>query len=109
MQVKDKAKGLGAKLLREAKTFKASKIRGTKCDMNQAILESVSSEVRQPITVMGDPVKSFEHRQKNKIECCICHISAGTFYIKNGEKFCSDHKDFMNMSERERKEMLYVS
>lgn len=92
----------GAKLLKEAKNDMVSRKRSTDHNMGQALLDGVSHEVRQPMTIHGDPLKAFEHRKRNKIICCICGISAGTFYINNGESFCSEHKDFMNMDKRER-------
>ena len=106
MQIIDRGKQSGKTLLNKAKEGLASKRRGTKHEMNQAILEGVSHEVKQPITTSGDPIEAFKYRRKHKISCCVCGISAGTFYIKNGEKFCSSHKEFMDMSEAEREKEL---
>lgn len=103
---KENAKKQGKKLVAEAKRDMESRSKATAHNLNQAILEGVSHEVKQPVTVSGDPVKAFEHRQKNKISCCICGISAGTFFINNGEKFCSQHKDFMYMDKTQREREL---
>ena len=93
----------GKKALKKAKDDMASGKRCADHDMQQVLLGGVSHEVRQPITVMGDPIKAYEYRKKNKISCCICGISAGTFYVNNGEKFCSQHKAFMYMDKAERR------
>ena len=99
---------LGKKLLNEAKADMASRKKSTDNNMQQALLEGVSYEVKQPISVVGDPIKAFEFRRKNKIECCICKISSGVFYINNNKKYCSEHKEFMFMDEKER-ELQYVN
>lgn len=106
MKTIDRGKQLGKKLVTEAKEDMASRKKSSNHNLNQAVLSNVSHEVRQPMSVCGDPTKAFEYRRRNKIECCICGISAGVFYIKNGEKFCSQHKGFICMSQDERKEEL---
>lgn len=106
MKPEDRSKQLGKKLLQEAKQDMSSRKKATDHNMSQALLDGVSHEVRQPITVSGDPIKAFQYRQKNKISCCICGITAGTFFIDNGKSYCSSHKQFIYMNEIEREREL---
>ena len=117
MITKERQLEAGANLLKEAKEDRASRTKSTNDEIHQSCLSGAKFFSTNPISLGGDPAKAFDYRQKHKISCCICGITAGqvskssldgitagTFFVENREAFCSKHKEAMYMDKKERKE-----
>ena len=104
MITKERQLEAGAKLLKAAKEDRASRTKSTNDDIYQSCLSGAKFFISNPISLGGDPAKAFDFRQKHKIACCVCGITAGVFFIENREAFCSKHKEAMYMDKKERKE-----
>lgn len=103
----DRRDNFGEDLLKAAKDDHASRKASGEAEMNEAILSSVTHEIKQPVSVSGKgfDLPVFTKRWRS---CCVCGEKLGTFYREHGLDWCEKHKHIMYYPENERNKYMKV-